>query len=314
MGRKTADKRNRTRRGHRKTGILGLIILFSLSSLTIVMVIADDTVGRVIISDFNDPELYRDLDVNSPDHIYESNKYPIFNDLVNFQVQIIYVDNVPEEITCKFYHDDATNKESFVYQIMMYDAVNDKFVTNLPGYPVGTKIYYYTVCNDGANDIRTPVTSYSHITWYKNSRAASLTGNFIVEGEDDRVYYPGTILKIRLTNLSVNSYYRVLLGANQREQDWQWYNFTATKVNQEIEIKHFVEQTEDDLNNERVLFLKANLYGSVTSDLILLDTYDYEVIWYDPLPGLWSLPNLILMVLGLAVLTLVGAKMAKHFK
>jgi hypothetical protein len=73
-------------------------------------------------------------------------------------------------------------------------------------------------------------------------------------------YYPGTILKLEVTNLTVQEQYSILIGANQFVEDQQWYNFTATNVYMTIETSHFIEQTRYDNTSELIDYLIIELY------------------------------------------------------
>ena len=84
------------------------------------------------------------------------------------------------------------------------------------------------------------------------------TGNFITPSNRD--YYPETILSVELTNLTLNSYYGLLVGANQGLDDKQWDNFTARSELMTREIIHFQSQTYLTNQSQEIQYLLVELY------------------------------------------------------
>lgn len=140
--------------------ILIFVLLFTTHTA-----IGEDTSNVTVEVDGNDPEIFVDLDFQSLDEIYESNKNPDPLEVVDIQVQMFYVDNTSNEINCTFYHDDGTDQVSFIYQEMVFNSTQDKYNTTFGGYTAGTTVYYYVRCFDGQNYARSPSSGFSFITW-----------------------------------------------------------------------------------------------------------------------------------------------------
>ena len=73
-------------------------------------------------------------------------------------------------------------------------------------------------------------------------------------------YYPGNVLQLELTNLTIQEEYSILIGANQLIIDQQWRNFTATAIKMTIEIIHFDKQSFLDNQSIEIDRLLINFY------------------------------------------------------
>lgn len=103
------------------------------------------------------------------------------------------------------------------------------------------------------------------------------TGEFVIPTNRD--YYPETVLTIRLTNLTTDSYYGLLVGANQVVVDQQWDNFTATSASMNRSLIHFNTQTYLTNQSQEIKYLLCKLYdidndSHVNPTRLSIITYD----------------------------------------
>ncbi|MHA2119595.1 MAG: hypothetical protein ACW990_00175 [Promethearchaeota archaeon] len=135
------------------------------------------------------------------------------------------------------------------------------------------------------------------------------TGNIVRNEELATGYFPTTDLIIDLTNLSRNTNYGVLIGANQNITDQEWYNFTATKRNVQIKTTHFTGQgTQVNISGQLVNIgqLEIRLYGILNDEDLtptLLDTYWLKIHYFtDQIPS-DAIPVILSAIIIMGALT-----------
>jgi hypothetical protein len=133
----------------------------------------------------------------------------------------------------------------------------------------------------------------------------SATGDFVVPTNRD--YYPETVLTIQLTNLTTDSYYGLLIGANQAIDDYQWDNFTATSTSMNRTIIHFNTQTYLTNQSNDIEYLLCKLYdidnnSHVNPPRLSYMTYDLVRISDQLNPNVLGM----LLVVGLSSLIIIN--------
>ncbi len=148
-----------------KLVIIGVIILLLINNGVVLG--QDDPANTTVEVDGNDPEQFFDLDLDDIDHLQESDRTPLPNVSVVITAKIDYQDNTSGELTVKIYHDDGTNKVSWLNHSLIYQAGSDTFNTSLGGYDEGTRVYYYVIVDDGGIPTRTPEdpVQYVYLDW-----------------------------------------------------------------------------------------------------------------------------------------------------
>lgn len=94
-------------------------------------------------------------------------------------------------------------------------------------------------------------------------------------------YYPETVLNISLSNLTLENYYGLLVGANQDIPDQRWINFTATSTTANFSIIHFDTQNYLDNNSQEIYFLLIILYdidSDIDTTVIQLDIITFTLV------------------------------------
>lgn len=149
-------------------GLIGFIV-FSVGA---VKANEDPATGSVTIATLlQDP--FIDLDLDTPDHLQESDKLPTPNQVVFITAQIDFIDNTSSEMTVILFYDAGTNLQDFLNLTMVYNIPTDSYRTFLGPYPAGTIINYYATSYDGFYTIRTPTTGYSQLIWDVEATVAS---------------------------------------------------------------------------------------------------------------------------------------------
>ncbi len=101
-------------------------------------------------------------------------------------------------------------------------------------------------------------------------------------------YYWGTIDKIVITNLSINTFYAVLFGGNLDPFETQWVNFTSETLS--VVIQFEMKGRSIDNNSILVDQLQVDLYTAddFTANATLVDTAYYPIVRGDDFQN-WDL-------------------------
>jgi len=138
-------------------------------------------------------------------------------------------------------------------------------------------------------------------------QATNETGNFIRTNSLD--YYPETVYTLDLTNLTVNSYYGILIGVNQFSYDYQWLNFTAAATTASKDFIHFDTQTYLDNTSSPIQYLLIYLYnmtGDADANPYFLDSINlYLITVHDQLNPSLLATILITIILAVVVINTI---------